>query len=121
MDIVSLKDLPIPIAVVAICFYFLNQNNTEFAKRIATMVEQFTKEYKELLDTVLEERRQWNAVRVEENRQLMTIAQASTEAQTRTASEIHTLRNYIQPLVLSVQEARKRGAKSAGGDAGGTD
>lgn len=118
MDIVSLKDLPLPIAIIVICFWFLNQNNTEFSKKIAAMVDQFSAEYKDLLGTVLEERRQWNATSQEQSRQLMTIAQTAAASQERTANELHTLRNYIQPLVLSVQDTRKRQAREGGGNPG---
>lgn len=121
MDAISLKDLPLPIAVIVICFYFLNQNNTEFGKKLASLVEQFTKEYKDTLNTVLEERRQWVAFQTEQNRQLMTIAQAATEAQTKNANEIHTLRNFIQPYVLNTEKQRRRGQSldDAGGGGGG--
>lgn len=119
MDPISLKDLPLPLAVICLCFYFLNQTNSEFGKKLAALLDQFTAEYKDLLNTVLEERRQWNAFQTEQNRQLMTIAQAATEAQTKNANEIHTLRNYIQPLVLAT-EKRRRGQSLEDGGGGGS-
>lgn len=121
IDLSTLKDLPLTMAVILIAFYFVNQTNTEFSKKIAALLDQFTTEYKELLNTVLEERRQWNATLTEQNRQLMTIAQAATEAQTKNANEIHTLRNFIQPYVLNTEKQRRRGQSldDAGGGGGG--
>lgn len=119
MDIVSLKDLPLPIAVIAICFYFLNQNNAEFNKKLVALIGEFTGKYEAVLKTLLDERKTWNENLLEQNRQLMTIAREATEAQVRNTNETHALRNLVQPLVIAVQEQRKRGGAAGGRPGGG--
>lgn len=120
MDPLTLKDLPLPIAVILICFYFLNQNNAQYSKLLVALATEFTGKYDAAMKTVLEERKAWGDYQTETNRQLMIIAREATEAQVKNANESHALRNVVQPLVLTVQESRRR-AKGSGGGADAAD
>lgn len=108
MDIVSLKDLPLPLAVIIAAFWIINQNNAEFAKKLVALITEFTGKYEALIETVLEERKAAADRWLERDRLLNERLDRNTIAQEKNANEAHQLRNMVTPLVLSIDADRKR-------------
>lgn len=121
-DLLSLKDLPLPLAAFIICFYLLNQNNAAYAKQLVGLIAEFTSKYEALLETVQEDRKNSSERWLERDRLLNERLEKNTEAVVRNANETHQLRNMVQPLVLSVEADRRRsrgGSQSQGRTGGG--
>jgi hypothetical protein len=116
LDIVTLKDLPIPLAAILIAFYLINQNNAEFAKKLVALIAEFTSKYEMLLKTATDDHQESRDRWLERDRQLIEALNRNTEAHVKNANETHALRNMVQPLVLSVEAERKRsrGTRSSG-------
>lgn len=121
MDATTLKDLPIPLAVIVAALYFVNQNNAEFAKKLIGLITEFTDKYEALLEAVTEDRLGSRQRWLERDRILIDALNRNTEAQVRNANETHALRNMVQPLVISVEAERKRRHASAQSSTGGGD
>lgn len=120
MDILSLKDLPLPLAIIVAALYIVNSNNAEFAKKLVALIADFTAKYEALLKTVTEDRHAASERWLERDRQLIDALNRSTEAHVKVAHETHALRNFVQPLVLSVENERKR-SRGSRGSGGATD
>lgn len=135
----NLQDLPLPLAVIIAAFWIINQNNAEFAKKLAALISEFTSKYEALVKTVAEERKaaadRWlerdrllsedrkeDANRwLERDRLLNERLEKNTIAQEKIAYETHQLRNMVTPLVVTTEAERKRsrGAQSPRNPGGG--
>jgi hypothetical protein len=116
-----LKDLPLPLAVIIAAFWVINSNNAEFAKKLVALIAEFTSKYEALLKAVTDERQASSDRWLERDRQLIETLNRNTEAHVKNANETHTLRNLVQPLVLSVEAERRRSRGSRGTSGGGQD
>lgn len=119
IDLVALKDLPLPLAVIIIAFYLINTNNAEFAKKLAAIIAEFTGKYEAVIETMAEERQEARARWIERDRVLTERLEKNTEAHVRNANETHQLRTLVTPLVLNTEAERKRrpgGAQGRTGD-----
>lgn len=121
MDLVTLKDLPLPLAVIIAAFWIINTNNAEFAKKLVALIAEFTGKYELLLKAVTDDRQGARDRWLERDRQLIDALNRNTEAHVKNAHEAHSLRNLVQPLVLTVEAERKRGRGSRGSGDGNTD
>lgn len=121
IDLVALKDLPLPLAVIIIAFYLINTNNAEFAKKLAAIITEFTGKYEAVIDAMAEDRQEARARWIERDRTLTERLEKNTEAHVTNANETHQLRNLVQPLVFSVEAERKRRPGSAQGRTGDGD
>jgi hypothetical protein len=121
LDLVTLKDLPLPLAVIIAAFWVINSNNAEFAKKLVALIAEFTSKYEALLKAVTDERQASSDRWLERDRQLIETLNRNTEAHVKNANETHTLRNLVQPLVLSVEAERRRSRGSRGTSGGGQD
>lgn len=116
MDLISLKDLPLPLAVIIAAFWVINTNNADFAKKLVALIAEFTGKYEAILDAFQEDRMASRNRWLERDRILLEKLDRSTVAQEKLASETQQLRNMVQPLVLSIESDRKR---ARGGSSGG--
>lgn len=108
IDIMSLKDLPLPLAVIIVAFYLINSNNAEFAKKLAAIIAEFTGKYEAVIDAMAEDRQEARARWIERDRVLTERLEKNTEAHVRNANETHQLRTLVTPLVLNTEAERKR-------------
>lgn len=99
---------PAAVALAILALYWLNRNTLEFAREKREIIEIIRAERKEWLDTMREERRE-----------LIEINRDAIDAQHKVAHELHSLRNLVQPVVLSVQQSRGKGSDAEGSTGAG--
>lgn len=127
LDITQLSQLPLTVLVILGAYWVIQRHNDEFAKKLIELIGQFSEKYTALIDRAAEEREEARQRWMQRDQQLValiidvkdTMSHSYSElaaAMQNEASQNHTLRTTLQPLVLW-WEAERRGTKrQRGGD-----
>lgn len=110
----SLQELPLPLAIMVAAFWFINQNNAEFASKLVTLIAAFDEKYNAIIKQLFEERATWNAQQQEHYRQVIELARDSTEAHIKNADETHKLRNVSQQIYGELQQFIHQNSRGQG-------